>query len=265
MAPARGPWGFRHHGTSRHQTPTSVHARFRAGNGEERGRTQHARNPATLPLESPQPHRVRPASVRGPWSRHRLENPTAKALFARSRAQPSARRPPAACGGSVITGRRGSRRPPARMHALGLGTGQSGAEPSTLATPPCSCSRAPSRIAFAPLNSGSHGRVPCSPPPLPFSRALGGVPGGGGRIRARWPACARQTGAARLRMGGEKESARTGVADEHAGWRALAQVPACPRLSAHPRTHLAATAPHFSPVCAPLLAEFFNFFTDISV
>ena len=148
---------------------------------------------------------------------------------------------------------------------LQTGTGQSGAEPSTLATPPCSCSKAPSRIAFAPLNSGSHGRVPCSPPPLPFSRALGGVPGGRGRIRPRWPACVRQTGAARLRMGGEKESARTGVADEHAGWRALAQVPACPRLSAHPRTHLAATAPNFSPVCAPLLAEFFNFLTDISV
>ena len=36
-APARGPWGFRHHGTSRRQMPTSVQARRRAGNGEERG------------------------------------------------------------------------------------------------------------------------------------------------------------------------------------------------------------------------------------
>ena len=53
-APARGPRGFRHHGTSRHQSPTSAHARCRAGNGEERGRTQHACNPATLPLKSPQ-------------------------------------------------------------------------------------------------------------------------------------------------------------------------------------------------------------------
>ena len=38
-APASGPWGFRHHGTSRRQTPTSAQARRRAGNGEERGRT----------------------------------------------------------------------------------------------------------------------------------------------------------------------------------------------------------------------------------
>ena len=32
-APARSPWGFRHRGTSRRQTPTSAHARFRVGNG----------------------------------------------------------------------------------------------------------------------------------------------------------------------------------------------------------------------------------------
>ena len=65
MAPARGPCGFRHHGTSRRQSPTSAHARCRAGNGEERGRTLRARNPATLLLKSPnQPHRVRRASVR---------------------------------------------------------------------------------------------------------------------------------------------------------------------------------------------------------
>ena len=115
-AHARGPWWFRHHKTSRRQSSTSAHARFRAGNGEERGRTQHARNPATLPLKAPsQPHAVRPTSVRGPWSCHRLENPTAKALFARPGAQPSARRPPAARGGYVITGPRGASREPARM------------------------------------------------------------------------------------------------------------------------------------------------------
>ena len=49
-APASGPWGFRHHGTSRRQTPTSAQARRRAGNGEERGPNPSARNPATLPL-----------------------------------------------------------------------------------------------------------------------------------------------------------------------------------------------------------------------
>ena len=48
--------------------PTSAHARCRAGYGEEWGRTQHARNPATLPLANPQPHRVHHASIRGPVS-----------------------------------------------------------------------------------------------------------------------------------------------------------------------------------------------------
>ena len=158
-APAGGPWGFRHHGTSRLQTPTSVHARFRAGNGEERGRTRRARNPTTHPLKSPQRHRIRPASVRGPWSRHRLENPTAKDLFARPGAQPSARRPPVARGDSVITGPRVARRPPARTHALGPGTGKSGGGSGALATPPRTRSRAPSRIASAPPQSGAHGRV----------------------------------------------------------------------------------------------------------
>ena len=64
-APARGPWGFSHRGTSRRQTATSTHACFRAGNGEERGWTQHTRNTTTLPFANPQPHRIHPASVRG--------------------------------------------------------------------------------------------------------------------------------------------------------------------------------------------------------
>ena len=38
---------------------------------------------------------------------------------------------------------------------------------------------------------------------------------------------------------------------------------ACP--GPRPRTRLAVTAPRFSPVFAPLLAEFFSFLTDISV
>ena len=49
--------GAQHLGTSRRQTPTRAHARFRAGNGEVRGRTQHARSPATVLLANPQPHR----------------------------------------------------------------------------------------------------------------------------------------------------------------------------------------------------------------
>ena len=209
--PASGPWGFRHHGTSRRQTPTSAQARRRAGNGEERGRTpapatpprsrsraptsrtassppqpgarglvapqripqrklcgpsprrgarqrpvgvpssrnleapdahqrKHAAGPGTgksggepqrpqprhaLALEPPQAARLPPRLSQGPAVSSPPEHPTAKAL----RAQTSARRPPAARGGSVITEPRGARRPPARKHAAGPGTGKSGGEP----------------------------------------------------------------------------------------------------------------------------------------
>ena len=143
-APARCPWGFRHHGTSRRQSPTSMHARCRAGNGEERGRTQRSQ-PRHAPALEPPASRMAFAPVRGPWSCHRLENPTAKALFARPGAQPSARHPRTAGGGSFITGPRGTSRPPTRMHAVGLGTGKSGGGPSALATPIRSRSKAPSK------------------------------------------------------------------------------------------------------------------------
>ena len=72
--PARGPWGFLHHGTSRRQSPTSAHAGCRAGNGEERGQTLRARNPTTLPLKSPQQAAWRPPCLsQGPMVcyRHR--------------------------------------------------------------------------------------------------------------------------------------------------------------------------------------------------
>ena len=47
-------------------TPTSVHARFRAGNGEERGRTQHTRNPTLLLFANPQPHGIHRCLSQGP-------------------------------------------------------------------------------------------------------------------------------------------------------------------------------------------------------
>ena len=61
---ARGTWGLRARGTSGSQTPTSAHARFRAGNGEERGRcsgTTPAAGgnacPPPLPVSPPLPNR----------------------------------------------------------------------------------------------------------------------------------------------------------------------------------------------------------------
>ena len=135
---------------------------------------------------------------------------------------------------------------------------------------------------------------------------------GRGRVRARWPPGARpphraRTGAARLRMGGERECARTGDSNPGCNYPCIfsgevicpisllpsifggAERGACAcwpartgarrgvrgrtrwlarlhlRLSARPRIPLAATSPRFLPVCASLLAEFFNFLTDISV
>ena len=96
--------------------------------------------------KEPLPNRVRPASVRSSWSRHRLENPTAKALFARPGAQPSARCPRTAPGGYKLAGPRGARSPPAGTYVLGPGTGKSGGRPSALTTLPRSRSRVPAEL-----------------------------------------------------------------------------------------------------------------------
>ena len=153
--PARSPWGFRHHGTSRRQSPTSAHAHCRAGNGEEQGRTLRARNPATLPRPQ-QATRRPPRLSQGPTVSSRLENPTAKAL----RAQPSAGRPPTAHGGSVITEPRGARRPPARTHAVGRERGRAGADPTRSQPRHAPALEPPaSRTASAPPQSGAHGLV----------------------------------------------------------------------------------------------------------
>ena len=174
-APASGPWGFRHHGTSRCQTPTSVQARRRAGNGEERGRTPA---PATPPCSRSRAPTSRTASSPPqPGARGLVappEHPTAKAL----RAQPSARRPPAARGGSVITEPRGARRPPARKHAAGPGTGKSGGEPQ----------RPQPRHAPAlepPASRGAYARLSQGPMVCYSRRAL---PAGRGAHRTTRPA-----------------------------------------------------------------------------
>ena len=112
-APASGPWGFRHHGTSRRQTPTSAQARRRAGNGEERGRTPA---PATPPRSRSRAPTSRTASP--------PPQPGAHGLVAPQRI-PQRK----LCGPTVITEPRGARRPPARKHAAGPGTGKSGGEP----------------------------------------------------------------------------------------------------------------------------------------
>ena len=211
-APASGPWGFRHHGTSRRQTPTSAQARRRAGNGEERGRTPAPATPPRSRSRAPTSRTASPpASARGPRSRRPPEHPTAKAL----RAQPSARRPPAARGGSVITEPRGARRPPARKHAAGPGTGKSGGEPKrpqprhAPALEPPQAARLPPRLSQGPAVS--------SPPRTSHSEsiagpALGEAPASGpwgfrhhGTSRRQTPTSAQ----ARRRAGNGEERGRT--------------------------------------------------------
>ena len=258
-APASGPWGFRHHGTSRRQTPTSAQARRRAGNGEERGRTPapatpprsrsraptsrtaspppqpgarglvapqripqrklcgpsprrgarqrpvgvpssrnleapdahqrastpqgrergraganpSARNPRHAPaLEPPRAARLPPPPQ--PGARGLVappEHPTAKAL----RAQPSARRPPAARGGSVITEPQGARRPPARKHAAGPGTGKSGGEPQR-PQPRHAPALEPPQAARLPPPASARGPRSRRPPEHPTAKALRAQP-----------------------------------------------------------------------------------------
>ena len=63
--------------------------------------------------------------------------------------------------GYKLAGPLGARRPPARTHALGPGTGKSGGRPSALTNPPCSCLRAPT-ASRSPLFS--QGPMVASPP-----------------------------------------------------------------------------------------------------
>ena len=79
-------------------------------------------------------------------------------------------RPPAARGGSVITEPRGARRPPARKHAAGPGTGKSGGEPQ----------RSQPRHAPAlepPASRGAYARLSQGPMVCYSHRALAGLAG----------------------------------------------------------------------------------------
>ena len=176
--------------------------------------------------------RIRRASS----SRYHLEIATAPAGSTRPRAQPSARRPPAAHGGSVIAGPRGARHPPAHTQAS---RGRVGADPACSQSrhaPPRETPAAsrPPRLSQGPMVCYScrplthwqralpHHTIHADPRVAPYSMFWHNA-----RLRKRGDI-----------LGGEETP---------------------------PRTHLAATAPRFSPVCAPLLAKFFHFLTDISV
>ena len=130
-------------------------------------------------------------------------------------AQPSARRPPAARGGSVITEPRGARRPPARKHAAGPGTGKSGGEPQrpqprhAPALEPPQAARLPPRLSQGPAVS--------SPPRTSHSESIAGPALGTGPASGPWGfrhhgTSRRQTSTsaqARRRAGNGEERGRT--------------------------------------------------------
>ena len=179
-APASGPWGFRHHGTSRRQTRTSEQARRRAGNGEERGRTPAPATPHAPALEPPASRGAYARLSQGPmvcYSRRGV--PAGRGAHRTTRPAPTPGSPPIVCSGTTRT---------------------------------CE-NRGPPPLPFweGRRRIGRGGETP--PPPL-FEKRYAACPGP--RPGSRWPAGARpaqgsRTSAARLRTGGEEESPERGI------------------------------------------------------
>ena len=177
-APASGPWGFRHHGTSRRQTPTSAQARRRAGNGEERGRTPAPATPPRSRSRAPS----KPRGVRPP-------QPGARGLVApqnipqRKHCGPSPRRG-ARQRPVGVPSSRNLEAPDAHQRAStqqGRERGRAGRTPAP-ATPPRSRSRAStSRTASSPPQPGARGLV--APQNIPQRKHCGPSPRRGARQR----------------------------------------------------------------------------------
>ena len=153
-APASGPWGFRHHGTSRRQTPTSAQARRRAGNGEERGRTPAPATPPRSRSRAPTSRTASPRLSQGPA----VSSPP-RSSHSESIAGP-------ALGTSPASGQWGfrhhgtSRRqtPTSAQARRRAGNGEERGRTPAPATPPRSRSRAPSKPrGVRPPQSGAHG------------------------------------------------------------------------------------------------------------
>ena len=177
------------------------------------------------------------------------------------RAQPSARRPPAARGGSVITEPRGARRPPARKHAAGPGTGKSGGEPQrpqprhAPALEPPQAARLPPRLSQGPAVS--------SPPRTSHSEsiagpALGEAPASGqwgfrhhGTSRRQTPTSAQ----ARRRAGNGEERGRTPAPATlpRSRSRAPTSRTASPRLSQGPAVSSPPRSSHSESIAGPPL------------
>ena len=174
---ARG--GFRHHGTSRRQTPTSAQARRRAGNGEGGGGEPQRPQPAPRhapALEPPQAARLPPRLSQGPAGLVAPQRiPQRKLLRA-----PALGEAPASGPWGFRHHGTSRRQTPTSAHSTpaGPGTGKSGGEPQ----------RPQPRHAPAlepPASRGAYARLSQGPMVCYSRRAL---PAGRGAHRATRPA-----------------------------------------------------------------------------
>ena len=155
-APASGPWGFRHHGTSRRQTPTSAQARRRAGNGKSGGEPQRSQPRHAPALEPPQAERLPPRLSQGPA----VSSP-ARTSHSESTVGPALGTVPASGPWGFRHHGTSRRQTPTSAQARRrAGNGEERGRTPALATPQRSRSRAPtSHTASAPPQSGARGLV----------------------------------------------------------------------------------------------------------
>ena len=153
-APASGPWGFRHHGTSRRQTPTSAQARRRAGNGEERGRTPAPATPPRSRSRAPTSRTASPRLSQGPA----VSSPP-RSSHSESIAGPALGTSPASGPWGFRHHGTSRRQTPTSAQARRrAGNGEERGRTPAPATPPRSRSRAPSKPrGVRPPQSGAHG------------------------------------------------------------------------------------------------------------
>ena len=177
-APASGPWGFRHHGTSRRQTPTSAQARRRAGNGEERGRTPAPATPPRSRSRAPTSRTASPRLSQGPA----VSSPP-RSSHSESIAGPALGEAPASGPWGFRHHGTSRRQTPTSAQARRrAGNGEERGRTPAPATPPRSRSRAPtSRTASPPPQPGARGLV--APQIIPQRKHCGPSPRRGARQR----------------------------------------------------------------------------------
>ena len=177
-APASGPWGFRHHGTSRRQTPTSAQARRRAGNGEERGRTPAPATPPRSRSRAPTSRTASPRLSQGPA----VSSPPRESHSVSFAGPALGEAPASGPWGFRHHGTSRRQTPTSAQARRRAGNGEERGRTPAPATPPRSRSRAPtSRTASPPPQSGARGLV--APQIIPQRKHCGPSPRHGARQR----------------------------------------------------------------------------------